>query len=148
MPIAWFHGADCDCTKGTNSKYCPDRMGAQKCYERLFTFDVLPKLQTGQGYWRGSWGERKRWRKRVAEMLMIKRARPERPLDHAVVQCHRFSAQEPDLDNLTISFKGVVDAFVKEGVLVDDSPRHADLHFYWSHAPRGHGHIQIAITGD
>ncbi len=115
-------------------------------YNRLFTFDFLPKLQTGLGHWKGSWGERKRIRRRVAEMLMIKRARPPEPLDFAVVACVRCSTTEPDVDNLAISFKGVVDSFVKEGVLQDDSPRHARLVYSWEKAQRGHGGIMVHIV--
>lgn len=114
-------------------------------YERVFTFDVLPKLQTGQGHWSTSAGERKRWRRRVAEMLNIKRARPPSALELAHVIFLRASAVEPDDDNLAISFKGVRDAFVQERVLVGDDPKHLIAEYRWLPATRGHGHIVVAI---
>ena len=33
-----------------------------------------------------------------------------------------------------------------EGVIVDDSPAHLTATYLWEAAPRGHGHIQVAIT--
>lgn len=114
-------------------------------YERVFTFDVLPKLQTGQGHWSTSAGERKRWRRRVAEMLNIKRARPPSALKLADVFFVRFSSVEPDDDNLAISFKGVRDAFVQERVLAADDPRHLIAHYKWVRTKPQFGHIIVTI---
>lgn len=114
-------------------------------YERVFTFDALPKLQTGQGYWTTAAGERKRWKRRVAEMLNIKRARPPEPLQLAYVIFLRASSVEPDDDNLSISFKGVRDAFVTERVLSADDPQHLISEYHWVQAKPRHGHIVVAI---
>jgi len=47
-----------------------------------------------------------------------------------------------------MSFKACVDALVKTGILVDDSPRHLTREYLWEKAPRGEGHVRIEIRED
>ena len=115
-------------------------------YELVLTFDTLPKLYSGkQGSWQASWGETKRWRHRVAEQLNWKRGRPQTPLARATISCVRASSQEPDGENLAWSFKPIIDALVREHVLVDDDPGRLERHYAWVPAAPGHSHIQVSV---
>lgn len=59
------------------------------------------------------------------------------------VLCVRFSSVEPDKYN--DGFKIAIDCLVKLGLIVDDAPKHIDLHQVWELAPpkQGMGLIEV-----
>jgi hypothetical protein len=98
---------------------------------------------------RRSWYVQHRETKRVKEVvgLLVGSKRPRVPLESARIVCTRRSAREPDYDNLSMSFKGAIDALVTTGVLVDDSPRHLQREYRWEKAPAGKGEMVMEVEG-
>lgn len=52
-----------------------------------------------------------------------------RPIEKAVMTIERRSVKEPDQDNFVGGCKGLVDACVSMGFLVDDSPAHLTVEY-------------------
>lgn len=50
----------------------------------------------------------------------VAKQRPNRPYPKAKLTLTRYSTNEPDYDGLVGSFKWVVDALVKSGIIIDD----------------------------
>src|SRR6185437_3610824 len=93
-----------------------------KPYTLAFELLGLPKVPNELlgAHWRVRAGHAKRWERAVwAKCWHLK---PNTPLIKASLVLTRCSARSPDFDNLALSFKPVVDALVKCGVIVDDTP--------------------------
>jgi len=121
-------------------------MGGE-AYAHTFRFAApLPKLQAGKGHWRAVHAERQGWHRRVAEAVMVERARPKLTLQRARIVCTRHSFAQPDFENLAHSFKALLDGFVKCGVLQDDNPLVlVDQEYRWEPAPRGGSFLTVLI---
>lgn len=89
-----------------------------------FELPGLPKrFNEGPGAsWRSRYAESKRWLKWVGMATMGKR--PNKPYPKSIVTLIRVSSVEPDYDGLVHSFKPVVDALKRVGIIEDDSPKH------------------------
>ncbi len=112
-----------------------------------FSYPQLPKtVNAWRGmHWRFRHAEDKKWKKIVGELLLSHR-KPAAPLKRAKLKLTRFSLVCPDHDGLVSSFKGVVDALVKNGVLEDDSFAHIGVPEYrWEKASPKQGRIEVMV---
>lgn len=106
----------------------------------------LPSISANgpHGHWATKAKERKLWHSLVAYNLG--RRLPPKPLEKAKLTLIRHSSSEPDSDGLVISFKPVIDALVKAGVLVNDKRGNIGMPEYdWRQAPPKKGFITIKI---
>lgn len=71
-------------------------------------------------HWTKRAGYAKKWERIVWKHVW--QQLPQKPLNRAKVTLTRFSTKKMDADNARSSFKPVMDALVKLGVLADDSP--------------------------
>lgn len=72
--------------------------------------------------------------------------KPARAIKRAKLTLTRHSSSPCDPDNLAVSFKGVLDALVEEGVLEDDRMKNIGFPDYrWEQAKRGMGKITVSI---
>src|SRR5690606_35743815 len=86
----------------------------------------------------------KKWLNLVA--LKTNRQRPDYPLEKAELTLTRYSSIEPDFDGLCGSFKAVLDALVKLGVLKDDKPSNIGQPSYkWEKVNPNSGKIKVRI---
>lgn len=84
------------------------------------TIAALPPLNSARNkHWRVKQREREAFAVLVAASTVG--ARPDAPLQRAIVWCVRRSSARPDYDNLVESFKIVLDALVRCDVLADDT---------------------------
>lgn len=111
-------------------------------YVLSFSVSFLPSLNTSatRRHWSVAHREVKRWRKIVAA-----HAFRYYPLQRARVTMVRLSSVEPDHENLTMSFKPVLDALVHCGVLVDDGPAHVERVYRWEKVARGRGCVGVKV---
>lgn len=90
----------------------------------MIEFEIyeLPKLPNAlyRRHWSVVMKESKKWQRLISEQLLINRVAFKEPLKKAKLTITRFSVREPDFDNLVSSGKFVIDALVKNNVLVDD----------------------------
>lgn len=113
-------------------------------YYFFFQIPGLPKTTNGShGSWQKAAGERKKWRS--LSCRSAERNRPPNPLARAKLTLTRCSSNKPDLDNLAISFKGIVDGLKDARIIVDDSDDFVERKYLWEKAPRGEGKITVAI---
>lgn len=71
---------------------------------------------------------------------------PDQPLEKAKLTLTRHSSRQPDFDGMVHSFKRIIDALVKCGILIDDNPDVIGSPTYkWAKAARGDGHIQVEV---
>ncbi len=75
----------------------------------------------------------------------VGRRRPRVPLPRASIVFTRYSASEPDWDNLVGSFKPVLDGLVRSKVIEDDKPSNVNAAYYWIRAPKTKGRISIQV---
>ena len=119
-------------------------------YRLCLEFDgLLPRMNTGhtRRHWSVGHREARRWTERLrVGMLMGRHKRPPKPLKMALVRLWRKSSRQPDFDNLVMSFKPVVDALVKLGLIEDDGPSQLDREYLWETAPPRKGSIKIELT--
>lgn len=113
-------------------------------YRLEFTLAGLPSIENGHKHWAVRGKERKEWRQRVKLRVFLQR--PKVPLTSCKITCCRFSSVEPDRDNLSRSFKSVIDGLVDGGIISDDNPRVVkEFRAFWVKAPRGKGSISIIV---
>jgi Holliday junction resolvase RusA-like endonuclease len=113
-------------------------------YKLTIELPALPKTTNGShGHWSVIAAERKKWRRLVVFAVGIKR--PAKPLMQAKATFTRFSSNEPDDDNLSISFKSVRDGLVDAGVIADDKNRILTATYRWEKAPPKKGKITIEV---
>ena len=112
-------------------------------YSMSFTVPFLPPMNTSstRRHWAVAHREVKRWRTIIA----LSKPKPHKPLERARVTMVRLSAQEPDHENLAMSFKAALDALVHCGVLVDDSPAHVERVYRWERAKPRRGCVGIKV---
>lgn len=114
-------------------------------YRLEFILDGLPPTANShKAHWAVSGRERKRWRDAARLRAMIQR--PPSPLTKCRLICTRFSYREPDFDNLTQSFKSVIDGLKDAGVILDDKPSVVlERKYLWERAPQKQGKIQVIV---
>ena len=78
-------------------------------------------------------------------VALVGTRRPQKPLGRARVTCTRFSASEPDFENMALASKHHLDALVECRVLLDDSPQYVEREYRWEKAPRKHGRMEILV---
>lgn len=117
----------------------------RKPYSLTIKLPGLPKTANGShGHWRAVAAEKKRWKQKVFTAAWP--YRPSAPLEHALIECTRFSSVEPDEDNLVISFKACVDGLKQAGVIKDDKRKNVTRKYMWERAPRNAGRIVIRVS--
>lgn len=117
---------------------------SEKPYALEIELEGLPHLQSGT--W-GHWATRRKhdagWKERIGWEARRLGGKP--LLTDAHIDCIRFSAVEPDYDNLVASFKPLVDGLVEAGILVNDSPSRLTRTYAWCNASRSKGRIRICV---
>jgi Holliday junction resolvase RusA-like endonuclease len=116
-------------------------------YAVHFLIEMLPKtVNAWRGkHWRIRYAEDQKWVKRIAGELTVV-GKPQAPLKTARLKLVRHSSSCPDHDGLVSSFKTVIDALVRNGVLEDDSYAHIGMPVYgWAKARPKHGHIEVTV---
>ena len=115
-------------------------------YRLEFEIPGLPPTENGHKHWAVAGKLRKEWRK--ASMLKaIHAGQWSRPkLKSVRITATRFSTTEPDRDNLSRSFKSVIDGLVDAGVIQDDKPSIVkELITKWEKVGKGEGKIKIVV---
>jgi Holliday junction resolvase RusA-like endonuclease len=109
----------------------------------------LPKrFNQGQGsHWTVRHREAKKWHTRVySKMFLTKQGAPLEPLKKASLELVRYSSRSPDFDGLVQSFKPVIDALKKCGVIEDDNMSVIGRPDYrWEKACQREGRIKILV---
>lgn len=104
----------------------------------------LPKTNAGHTHWAKAGAERRKWRKHASSLAFPQR--PRSPLSKCRLTCTRFSTVAPDYDNLSISFKSVIDGLKDAKIIVDDKPSCVvDRKYLWEKAKRGQGRITVRV---
>jgi Holliday junction resolvase RusA-like endonuclease len=115
-------------------------------YKIEFEIKGLPKMpnQVLRGHWRNAHNNKVLWHGRV--MRKVGRNIPEHPIKRARICFTRLSSVEPDYDGLVGSFKPVLDALVKMGILENDKIANvgAPTYLHIKCAPRS-GKIKVEI---
>jgi Holliday junction resolvase RusA-like endonuclease len=90
-------------------------------YTLEFTIADTPKSPNVfySTHWRTRHTHTKKWERLVWAHVWPRK--PERPLERAKVTLTRHSVRKMDADNCRLSFKPIMDALVKYGVLLDDT---------------------------
>lgn len=88
-------------------------------YRQAVTIPGLPSLENRFQHWRKTQKERLHWQQLVAYAFSGKK--PKKPLEKCVLIYTRCTADAPDFDNMTRSYKGVQDGLVKAGIIKDDT---------------------------
>ena len=115
----------------------------------------LPALQPGDHpHWAAKRNHDRKWQKSVGFELLKTRGIPEVPFQKAHISCARYSSKQSDMDNLTFSFKPIIDALLPfhrdkrpygMGVIADDNPNVITVTYQWKKCARGHGKIQMVV---
>lgn len=106
----------------------------------------LPKIITNgsQGSFWYKVAEKKKWLKLVT--FHVGQTRPRLPLTKCKIECVRFSSVRSDFDNLASSFKYVIDALVKCGVMIDDNDDVIlERKYRWEKAAPKKGSIKVKV---
>lgn len=115
-------------------------------YILKFEIEVLPK--TPNALLGSHWTVRSKHAKKWDRLVWAKcwHVKPAKPLSRAKITLIRFSSVAPDYDGLVGSFKPVIDALVKNGVLIDDNQAVIGVPLYKFHSigPKK-GKIQIEV---
>ncbi len=114
-------------------------------YHLKFTLEGLPAMGlNSRRHWRTVYRENQAWGVRVK--LAIRGKVPEHPLRRATIALARHSSVEPDFDNLSSSFKCILDALETHRVIENDKMSVIGQPVYqWHKAPRGHGFIEVEV---
>ena len=115
-------------------------------YSIEFEIMGLPKLpnQLLGRHWRSRAGHASQWKDKV--FMAIGRKRPDEALPVARLTMTRFSSSSPDFDGLVGSFKSIVVALVKLGILVNDKPSNIGCPTYlWEKTKQGAGKIKVKV---
>ncbi len=113
-------------------------------YSISVDISVVPKLprEIGIGRW-ARHNENKRW-KAIIYRTFIGIA-PKYPLQKSKITVTRFTAQQPDEDNLYASLKSVLDALTKHRIIEDDGPQFIELEAKWEYTQQRKGFLKIEI---
>ena len=115
-------------------------------YFAQIKLDGLPKLINATSFnnWRVVYGERKKWKERVAKCFISDA--PKSPLKKAQITCIRYSSRQSDYDGLVSSFKACIDGLKLAKVIEDDNPNVIGMPiFLWKKAPPKLGFIEIIV---
>ena len=113
-------------------------------YRLEFELAGLPPTENSHKHWAVAGRARKEWRQRTK--LRVFMQRPAAPLESCKITCTRFSAVEPDRDNLARTFKSVVDGLVDAGIIKDDNPSIVkEFNCRWEKAPPKEGKIRVLV---
>lgn len=113
-------------------------------YSLEFEIAGLPPTTNGShGGWRSTAAVKKKWR-RLTE-IAVASTKPAEPLNKVRVTFTRYSSQEPDDDNLAISFKSIRDGLKHAGVIVDDAPKNLSARYFWERVKVGQGKVKVFI---
>lgn len=123
-----------------------DSKSGAMSYSLTFEITALPPTTNGShGHWRKKAKIAKQWRQ-LTLALAIRNGIPPKPLEKADLVLTRFSAVEPDYDNLVISFKPVIDGLRDAGVLTDDKMSVIGVPSYqWQKTTRNLGKIRVEV---
>ena len=111
-----------------------------------FKINSLPQTRNSIGakHWRYRHKESKLWHDLV--YLEICGQIPPKPFTKVELSFIRASSSMPDYDGLVSSFKYVLDALVKHGVLIDDNLNVcSNPNYSWLKTKRGQGYIQVEV---
>ena len=114
-------------------------------YVLSFELAGLPSTANShKAHWAIAGAERKKWR--LAAKMRTFMQRPPTPLEKCKITCTRFSSSEPDFDNLTQSFKSVIDGLKDAGIIKDDKASVVVKREYlWEKCGRGQGKIKVMV---
>ena len=118
----------------------------------IFEIDKLPKLPNRLlgSHWRVRSSHAREWATSVWAVTC--KQRPREPWKKVRLVLERHSSMRPDHDGLCGSFKHVIDALVKCGIIEDDTPAHIlSAEYSWIKASPKHGKIRVQvihITGE
>jgi Holliday junction resolvase RusA-like endonuclease len=115
-------------------------------YKTQFFVEMLPHLPNVLN--KMHWAQKGRYVKDVHQLVGAALAgkKPREPLKKAVLTLARYSSVRPDNDNLTASFKPVIDALIVCGVIEDDNPRVLEQTVYlWEFAKPKSGKIFVRV---
>jgi Holliday junction resolvase RusA-like endonuclease len=86
-------------------------------------FSIAEVTESANKMLRMHWGARERYNKKWERLVWahVWPRKPEQPLARAKVTLTRHSVRKMDADNCRLSFKPIMDALVKYGVLLDDT---------------------------
>lgn len=74
--------------------------------------------------------------------------KPKTPLTKAKITFTRFSSVEPDADNLRFSYKPLLDAMKRAGIILDDKPGViGEPSCFWVKARAKEGSISVVVEG-
>lgn len=109
----------------------------------------LPKRinQTSGSHWSVRHREAQKWHKRLqGKMLLTRQQRPPLPLKKAKLTLIRYSSRAPDADGTVSSFKHIIDALVKEAIIIDDNYTVIGMPTYgWVKISPKQGKIKIIV---
>ena len=122
-------------------------------YEKPYIFEFeetrLPKMTNSMmGVAKyGTIKHKHLWENTIYDAVMVKRhPMPPKPLTHAKVTLTRRSARQPDYDGLVSGFKFIIDALVRNAILIDDNPSVIGTPEYkWEKAPPDGGSMKIRV---
>lgn len=108
------------------------------------TIHGKPELPNkSHGHWATLQRQRERWHSVVARSVLF---RPEKPLKKCRLICVRHSSRKCDYDGLVYSFKPLVDALVKQGIIVDDDLfTIVERSYQWCKTPEKQAFVTIEV---
>jgi len=118
-------------------------------YKLSIEIPGLPKTVNalGRRHWAVKVKHNRHWDCLVHSVILLEAKLPPKPLEKALVVLTRVSSVEPDFDNLTNSFKVILDSLIKCGVLEDDRPKNIGHPTYvWEKCKPGEGKIRIEVV--
>ena len=116
-------------------------------YKLELTIHELPtRYNQGMGaHWTQRHTESKKWVSLIGREIFV-HTKPKEPLKSAMLTLTRHSSVAPDYDGLVQSFKPVVDALKKLGIISDDSMKVIGKPTYgWEKAKPKEGFITITV---
>lgn len=115
-------------------------------FRLMFEIEDLPKTTNAMVsmHWRAKGEYVRAWHHSV--FVAVGRSKPRQPLRHAKLTLTRHSSVEPDFDGLVSSFKPLIDALIKCGVIVNDKVSNiGQSEYHWRKAPPKKGKIQVIV---
>lgn len=117
-------------------------------YELFIEIPGLPKLinELNYSHWAVKAKHAKQWKNLTVALVSAKK--PLKPLKKSTITCQRHSSAKPDMDNMIISFKNIIDGLKSGGVIEDDSPDHVNISYEWVQGRPARGFITIRVNED
>lgn len=108
----------------------------------------LPKiLSNARLHWAVKAKENAVWRQCTAMLCRASMVKLQGvvPFSFANITFTRVSSNEPDFDNLAISFKAVLDGLKDSAIIWDDKSKFVNVSYRWEKGPMKGGYIRIEI---